>query len=90
MKKPREFWIKKETWPGDLDIVLLTNPKNRRDLNEDDFFHVIEKSAADKLADVLDFNIRCFDEITRNNNIDCSADKYNSEQSLKEYRGSND
>ena len=74
MGKPREFWISpefNESWDY--------NPDSSEVYSKEAIIHVIEKSAADKLAEALDAVIKVSDRKT---------DVYDSaKQALAEYRG---
>lgn len=55
MSKPREFWI---ILHGSNDEPIYTpeeHAKYPEDFEHGEHYHVIEKSAADKLADALEF-----------------------------------
>lgn len=80
MSKPREFWIEDKT-----TLTTLVFDEETKEtcqsfyLNAGLLIHVIEKSAADKLADALQCEINMVKHAGYNPHI--------SEKILKEYRG---
>ena len=83
MSKPREFWIE----PSYVGVA-----ESKEELNDelhysgiDEAIHVIEKSAADKLAKALEF----YASIDPNKpSAALAADKFDlARKALKEYRG---